>query len=191
MVAHTMKTQKTHTLVRVLVVFGILVLVNIISIRLFGRLDLTSNRQFSLSEASRELMQNLDDRVTVKAYFTEDLPAPYNNNRRLVLDQLNEYKAYAGGNLQFDFVDPAEEKTEQEAVQQGIAPVQVQVVKEDKFEVKRAFMGMVFLYEDRREVIPVLQNTANLEYEISSTIRRLTVRERKTIGFLSGHGEPP
>jgi len=185
-----MKTTKTQTLVRLLIVFGILVLVNVISIRIFGRLDLTGNRQFSLAEASKELMRNLDDRVTVKAYFTEDLPAPYNNNRRLVLDQLNEYKAYAGGNLQFDFIDPAEEKTEQEAVQQGVAPVQVQVVKEDKFEVKRAFMGLVFLYEDRREVIPVLQNTANLEYEISSTIRRLTVRERKTIGFLTGHGEP-
>jgi len=186
-----MKTFKTHTLVRVLIIFGILVLVNVISIRLFGRLDLTGNHQFSLSQASKDLMRNLDDRVTVKAYFTEDLPSPYNNNRRMVLDELNEYKAYAGGNLQFDFIDPGQEKTEQEAVQAGIAPVQVQVVKEDKFEVKRAFMGMVFLYEDRREVIPVLQNTSNLEYEISSTIRRLTVRQRKTIGFLTGNGEPP
>ena len=108
-------------------------------------------------------MQSLDDRVTVKAYFTEDLPAPYNNHRRLLLDQLNEYRAYSRGNLQFEFVDPTGEKGEQEAQQQGIAPVQVQVVKEDKFEVKRAYMGLVFLYEDRKEVLPVIQNTATLD----------------------------
>jgi gliding-associated putative ABC transporter substrate-binding component GldG len=63
-------------------------------------------------------------------------------------------------------------------------------VKEDKFEVKRAYMGMVLLYEDRKEIIPVIQNTGNLEYEISSTIKRLTTRIQKKIGFLTGHGEP-
>jgi gliding-associated putative ABC transporter substrate-binding component GldG len=135
-------------------------------------------------------MQSLDDRVTVKAYFTEDLPAPYNNHRRILLDQLNEYRAYAGGNLTFEFISPEGEKGEQDAQQQGIAPVQVQVVKEDKFEVKRAYMGMVFLYEDRREVLPVIQNTGTLEYEISSTIKRLTIRTQRKVGFLTGHGEP-
>jgi len=49
---------------------------------------------------------------------------------------------------------------------------------------------MVFLYEDRKEVIPLLQNPSTLEYEISSTIKRLTTRTQKKIGFLSGHGEP-
>jgi gliding-associated putative ABC transporter substrate-binding component GldG len=186
----TRSSLKTQTLVRAVVALGILVLVNIISIRLFGRLDLTRNGLFTLSQASRTLVSSLDDRVTVKAYFTEDLPAPYNATRRTVLDQLNEYKAYAGGNLQFEFIDPTGEAGEQEAQQQGIAPVQVQVLREDKFEVKRAYMGMVFLYEDRKEVLPVIQNTATLEYEVSSTIKRLTSRTRKAIGFLSGHGEP-
>ncbi len=82
------------------------------------------------------------------------------------------------------------EKAEQEAQQQGIAPVQVQVVKEDKFEVKKAYMGMVFLYEDKKESIPVIQNTGTLEYDISSTIKRLTSKGRKKIGFLNGQGEP-
>jgi len=184
------RSLKSQTLVKVAIVFGILVLVNIVSIRVFGRLDVTKNRLFTLSDASKQLMRSLDDKVTVKAYFTEDLPAPYNNNRRTLLDELNEYKAYSRGNLQYDFVDPSGEKGEQEAQQQGIAPVQVQVVKEDKFEVKRAYMGIVLLYEDRKEVIPVVQQTGTLEYELSSTIKRLTTRTQKKIGFLTGHGEP-
>ena len=51
------KTLKSQTLLRMGIVLVILVLVNIISVRLFGRLDVTKNRVFSLSDASKELMR--------------------------------------------------------------------------------------------------------------------------------------
>ncbi len=185
-----MKSDKTQIIIRALLIAAILVLVNIISIRLFGRLDLTKQGVFTLAEASRDLVSQLDDRVNVKAYFTEDLPAPYNGNRRAVLDILNEYKAYAKGNLQYEFINPEGEKGEQEAQQQGIAPVQVQVVEDDKLEVKRGYMGLVFQYEDRKELLPVVQNLASLEYDISSALKRLTTRTKRRIGFTAGYGEP-
>ncbi len=186
----TPKALKSQTLLRVAIILVILVLLNIVSIRVFSRLDFTRNGLFTLSDASKELVGSLDDMVTVRAYFTEDLPAPYNNNRRAILDELNEFKAYSKGNLQFEFIDPSGEKGERDAQQQGVSPVQVQVIKKDKFEVKRAYMGLVFLYEDKKEVLPVVQNTSTLEYDISSTIKRLTTRVRKKIGFITGHGEP-
>ncbi len=184
------RTRKTQSLIRLGIVLAILILLNFVSVRWFDRIDMTRNGQFTLAEASKRLMQSLDDKVTVKAYFTEDLPAPYNNHRRVLLDQLNEYRAFSKGNLQFEFIDPTGEKEEQAAQQQGVAPVQVQVVNEDKFEVKRAYMGMVLFYEDRKEVLPVIQNTATLEYEISSTVQRLTNRTKRRIGFLTGSGMP-
>jgi gliding-associated putative ABC transporter substrate-binding component GldG len=184
-----MKKQKTQTLVRIGLVLGILVVLNFISIRLFGRLDLTSQGVYTLSDASKKLVGSLDDRVTVKAYFTEDLPAPYNNNRRSVLDILNDYKAYSKGNLQYEFINPQGEKGEQDAQQQGISPVQVQVVNEDKLEVKRGYLGLVLLYEDKKEVLPVVQNLSSLEYDISSALKRLTSKAKKKIGYTTGHGE--
>jgi gliding-associated putative ABC transporter substrate-binding component GldG len=184
-----MKTKKTQSLIRVALVFGILILVNFISIRIFGRLDLTKAGVFTLSDASKKLVGNLDDRVTVKAYFTEDLPAPYNSNRRAVLDILNDYKAYSKGNLQYEFINPEGEKNEREAQQAGVPPVEVQIVKEDKFEVKRAFLGLVMLYEDKKEVLPVIRNLGSLEYDFSSAIKRLTSREKKRIGYTTGHQE--
>ena len=185
-----MKTQRIQTGVRVAVILGILVVLNFISIRLFGRLDLTSQGVYTLSDASKRIVGSLDDRVTVKAYFTEDLPAPYNNNRRAVLDILNDYKAYSKGNLQYEFINPQGEKGEQEAQQQGIAPVQAQVVNADKLEVKRGYLGLVFLYEDRKEVLPVIQNLSSLEYDISSALKRLTTKAKKKIGYTIGHSEP-
>ena len=184
-----MNTKKTQTLLRVLLILGILILVNFISVRIFGRLDLTKAGVYTLSDASKNLVRDLDDRVTVKAYFTEDLPAPYNNNRRAVLDILNDYKAYSKGNLHYEFINPEGEKNEREAQQAGIPPVEVQIVKEDKFEVKRAFLGLVMMYEDKKEVLPVIQNLSSLEYDISAAIKRLTTRTKKRIGYTAGHQE--
>jgi gliding-associated putative ABC transporter substrate-binding component GldG len=185
-----MKNRKTQALIQILLILGIVIVLNVISVRLFARVDLTQQGVYTLSDASKTLVANLDDKVTIKAYFTEDLPAPYNTNRRATLDILNEYKAYAGGYLQFEFLNPEGEKGEQEAREQGIPAVEVQVVEEDKFQVKRAFLGLVFLYEDKKEVMPVVQNLGSLEYDISSTIKRLTARVKKKIGFTTGHQEP-
>lgn len=185
-----MKIPKTQALIRILLVLAVLVLVNFISIRLFGRMDLTKQKVYTLSDASKKLVGGLDDRVTIKAYFTEDLPAPYNNNRRAVLDILNEYKAYAKGNIHYEFINPEGEKAESDARQQGIPPVEVQVVKDDKLEVKRGYLGLVMQYEDKKELIPVIQNLSSLEYDITSAMKRLTTRVKKKIGFSSGHDEP-
>ncbi|MEK6565957.1 MAG: GldG family protein, partial [Bacteroidota bacterium] len=168
-----MNRKKTQALTRAALILGILILVNFISIRLFGRLDLTKQGVYTLSDASRKLVGSLDDRVNVKAYFTEDLPAPYNSYRRTVLDILNEYKAYSSGNLTFEFISPQGEKGEQEAQQQGIPPAQVNVFKEDKLEVVRAYFGLIFLSEDRKETLPTVQNLGSLEFDVSSTIKRL------------------
>ncbi|MBI2618858.1 MAG: Gldg family protein [Ignavibacteriales bacterium] len=184
-----MKIKKTQALIRAALILSILVLLNFISVRLFGRLDLTKGGVYTLSDASRNLVGSLDDRVTVKAFFTEDLPAPYNSYRRAVLDILNEYKAYSKGDLTFEFINPQGEKGEQNAREQGIAPAQVNVFKEDKLEVARAYFGLVFLYEDRKEVLPAVQNLSSLEYDISSTLKKLVAVTKKKIGYTTGHQE--
>jgi gliding-associated putative ABC transporter substrate-binding component GldG len=182
--------KKTQSLTRISLILGILILVNFISVRLFTRMDLTKERLYTLADASKSLVKSLDDKLLVKAYFTEDLPPPYNNNRRFVKDQLDDYRAYSNRNLQYELISPSDEKIEQEAQRYGIPPVQVQVINNEKLEVKKAYMGMVFLYEDKQEVIPVVQKTENLEYDMSSTIKKITSKTIKKIALLSGHNEP-
>ena len=166
-------------------------MINIVGMRFFKRLDLTQSNIYTLSPASKALVKSLDDKFLVKAYFTSDLPPDYQNNRRDLRDLLDEYRAYAGGNFQYEFIDPGKkEELEQEAQRYGIPPVQVQVLKEDKLQIEKAYMGMVFLYGDKQERVPVIQSTLNMEYEISSAVKKMTSKELKKIGFLSGQGEP-
>ncbi len=183
------RSAKKQNMFTFWIVLAIIIVLNIISVRLFFRVDMTANGLYTLSDASREIVSNLDDKVTVKAYFTEDLPAPYNGNRRLFVDILNEYKQFAGDMLQFEFIDPKGGEMEKEAQLEGVPPLEIQVVEEDKAEVKRAFMGAVIMYEDKREVLPVIQDLSTMEYDLSSSIKRLTTKGMKEIGYTIGQGE--
>jgi gliding-associated putative ABC transporter substrate-binding component GldG len=170
---------------------AILIVVNLIGLNWFGRLDLTDDRVYSLSDASIDLVESLDDPVTVKAFFTRDLPAPYSSNRRFLKDKLDEYRAFGGNRFQYEFIDPAEtDDGRADAERFRIPPVQIQVVENDNLQIKNAYMGLAIQYEDQREVIPVVQELSNLEYDITTAIRRMKRDELPVIGFLQGHGEP-
>ncbi len=169
----------------------ILLLVNLIGVTLFFRLDLTDDHVYSLSDASIRLVENLEDPVTFKAFFTPDLPAPYSSNLRFLRDKLDDYRAYGGRMVQYEFVDPgSDEELRKEAERYGIPPVQIQVVENDNLQIKNAYMGLSIRYGENTEVIPVVQDLSTLEYDITSALRKLTRDRAPLVGFLEGHGEP-
>ena len=188
-----MKGKSVYGWTTTLMVLAIVVVANAVSMNVFKRLDLTEGRIFSLYPASKRVVGNLDDTFLVKAYFSKNLPPPYNTNAKFVQDKLEEYRAYGKGRFRFEFVDPSDDaELEQEAQKHRIPPVQVQVVEQDQFQSKRAYMGLVFLYQDRQEAIPVVENPLGLEYEITATIKKLTSESEQlpVVGFLTGHQEP-
>jgi gliding-associated putative ABC transporter substrate-binding component GldG len=183
--------KKKQALTRILLILGIIILVNIISIRLFTRFDLTNTRAYTLSDASKNLVRSLDDKFVVRGYFTSELPAPYNNHKRSVQDQLDDFRAYGKGNFEYEFIDPSSKpELEQEAQRYGIPPVQVQVIKNDKLQIEKAYMGLVFLYEGKQEKLPVVQALDKLEYDISSSMKKMTSKQTSKVGILTGHDEP-
>ena len=96
--------------VNVLLIAVNLVVLNMLSAELFGRLDLTETRMYTLSNVTKQILRELDEPLTIKAYFTKDLPAPYNNISRYVEDQLAEMKAYGKGRFRYEFLDPSDEE---------------------------------------------------------------------------------
>jgi gliding-associated putative ABC transporter substrate-binding component GldG len=185
-----MKTKLTVTgISSVVVVAVILIVLNLISVNVFGRVDLSEGKIYSLSQSSKDIVRNLDDRVTIKCYFSDDIPQPYNANARYLKDQLAEYKAYAGGNLNYVFIDPSKEGKEDEARSYRIPPVPINTFSKDKLEMKQVYMGLAILYEDRNEVIPVVQDVNSLEYEITRAIKRLASGTTPKVGFVTGDGE--
>ncbi|HNT30678.1 MAG TPA: GldG family protein, partial [bacterium] len=183
----TRDQEKTLTSsVAALLLVAILVVVNLLGDHFFWRFDLTRDRVYTLSRASRELVRNLPDKVIAKAYYTDGLPSPYSENRKYLEDKLTEYAAYSNGNFSYEFIDPGDdEEAQQEAQSYGIYPVQIDVWKSDEYQAKAAYMGVVLIYSDADpETVTLEQDTTGLEYAISSALQKITAEEKLTVAFL-------
>ena len=188
MAAKTLK-YGGNTLAFILVVFGIVALINFLSSRRFIRADLTADKRYTISQSTKKVLKRLDDIVTIDAYFSRQ-PARIAQLRQSVRDMLEEYRAFSK-NLQINFIDPAtgDEAQKQQLRFIGIPEMQINVIEKDKVEIANVYMGIAILYADKKEVLPVVQTTANLEYDLTSAILKVTSKEIKTIGFLTGHDE--
>jgi gliding-associated putative ABC transporter substrate-binding component GldG len=181
--------KKTDLSLTIIIVVGILVVLNFFSYNIFYRFDLTQNKDYSLSKASKETAAGLKDIVSVKAYFSADLPSQFLNLRQEVGDILDEYVNYSGGKIKVEFINPkADEATAQELYSAGIPELQFNALEKDKYQVINGYLGMLIKYGEKSQAIPVIEETKDLEYKITSAIKKLTSQEIANIGFWQGNG---
>lgn len=182
--------KKGTVIVRLLIFLLILIVVNMISSKMYFRLDFTADNRYTLSKATTDVLSNLEDVITVKAYFSEDLPTQLISNKQDFEDLLLEYENRSDGNIIFEFISPNDdEEKETEAQQSGIQPIIVNVTEKDQVQQLRAYMGAVLSYGDQKEVIPVVQPGVDMEYNLTTSIKKLSVLEKPKVAVLGGHGE--
>ncbi|MEM6524852.1 MAG: GldG family protein [Bacteroidota bacterium] len=185
-----MRTKKSFY-TSVSLIIGILLLINFISNDFFVRLDLTENKRFTLSKATEDIMEELLEPVTVKAYFSENLPPNIAQTRQDFKDLLTEYSSISSGNLVYEFINPNETpETEQEAAQAGVSPVMINVREKDQVKQQKAFMGAVIQMGEQQDVIPFMQPGEAMEYALTTSIKKLSVVDKPSVGLIQGHGEP-
>lgn len=184
--------RKKTVYIRLLLLTGILIMINLIAGKKYFRLDFTADKQYTLSEASREIIGDIDDVITITAYFSANLPAQLKKAHRDFEDMLIEYENRADGNIVFQFVNPnASEEMERKAQEAGIRPVMVNVTQKDQAQQIRAYMGATLQKGDEIEVLPLIQPGAGVEYGLTTAIKKLIIDDKPNIAFLQGQGEPP
>jgi ABC-type uncharacterized transport system involved in gliding motility auxiliary subunit len=176
MIARKVDTGKYS---KFLIYLVVVVLLNIAGITLFFRLDLTTNKVYSLSDASRNVVATLSEPLTVKVFFNSNLPAPYNNIERYLHDLLEEYAVAGNKYFNYQFYNVSGEKSEEPrknqeiAMSYGIQPVQIQNVEQDEVKFQKAYMGMALIHGDIIETFPTITSTEGLEYQITSKIKKM------------------
>lgn len=174
-----------------LLLTGIVLMVNVIVERLNFRLDFTEDGRYTLNQATKSILKTLEEPITVNVYFSEDLPPHISKISRHFKEMLIEYSKYSKGMLVFDFINPnKDEKTEMEAQRAGIQPVLINVREKDQVKQQKAYMGATIQYGEQKEVLPFIESNISMEYEITSRIKKLAVKDKPGIGFIVGHGEP-
>ncbi len=180
--------NRFNTLIYLLLVIGFFFLLY----RYPLRLDLTRANAFTLSEASKNLVENLNDPIRIKVFISENLPAPLNEVEINLRDILAEYNDVGGEQFTYTFYDIDEKKEEESsemrqnlelASQYGIAPQQVQSFDKDEVKLVKAYLGLVLEYGNALERIPFLGNQNSLEYQLTELISKLTRKNDKLIGL--------
>ena len=185
-----MKNRKSIT-TQILLIIAVLVVINFLSFRFFFRLDFTEDGRYTLSKATKDILKQLEEPVTVTAYFTEELPPDLAVTRNDFKDLLVEYANLSKGRVLYEFVDPNKDQaTEQRAFQSGIQPVLVSTREKDESTQKKVFMGALVQLGNEKEVIPFMQPGSAMEYSLTTSIKKLAVSNKPSIGLLQGHGEP-
>ena len=180
----------TNAFIMILIVFAILAMVNILIASAFFRIDLTDGKIYTISKSTKTVLGRLDDIIKITAYFSKDVPPHLVNLRQQVKDILDEYQVYGHGKVHIAFIDPKEDaKVEEKMPAIGIPEVRAQTVEKDKAQVVNVYLGIAVEYEDKKEVIPLVQNVNTLEYDLTSAIIKVSSKKAKTIGFLTGHDE--
>lgn len=186
-----LKRQQTiHRTAQIVLVVAIAIVGNILLSSAVWRVDLTASKQFTLSQASRNIVTQATDPITIKVMFSQELPQNLLALRQDVHDLVGEYKRMGKGNVTVEFVDPKSDTTvTTQAQTYGVPEIQFNVVGNESFNVSTGYAGIVMLYHDQHQTIPVIQDTANLEYDITSALYKMSRPDAPSIGLLTGYGE--
>lgn len=179
----------SSTLSQFIVLFIVLIGINVLSQRFFFRVDLTQNNIYTLSSGSKNIIRGIDGNITIKTYFSENMPPDVLPVAQDAKDLFEEYERYSDGKVTFEVVNPTNEDFKTKAEEAGVPEIQFSEYSSDKFEIAQGFLGAAIYYNETTEAIPLITNVSNLEYEVSSRIYKLTTEDKGKVGFLTGHGE--
>lgn len=170
------------------------------------RLDLTSQREYSLSPTTRDLLGSLQEPLLVRGYFSErthPLLAPLVPQIR---DMLEEYRVASNGRVVVEIVDPVEEPEKEAEANQtyGIQPTPLQVTDRYGAAVVNAYFDVLIRYGDQSvvltfqdliEISPTADGQAevslrNLEYDLTRAVKKVVYGFQSLDAVLGQLSEP-
>ena len=204
------KNLKKNQIVTFLVTVAIVVLVNVIGSYVFTRFDLTSEKRYTLSPTTKEILNDLDDYVYFKVYLEGDFPAGFKKLRRETKEMLDEFRAYSKF-IDYEFINPSESGNEAEIKEtynqlyrSGLNPTDLNVKNSDGSSKQMVIWpGALVSYRNNTEIaIDLLENQIgqssedalnasmqNLEFRLVDAVKKVTRLEKPFVAIIEGHGE--
>ena len=204
------KNLKKNQLVSFFTTLVIIIVVNIIGSYVFTRFDLTSEKRYTLSDTTKDILKNLDDYVYFKVYLEGDFPAGFKKLRRETKEMLDEFRAYSKY-IDYEFINPSEGSDPAEIndnykllYQSGLNPTNVVDQGSDGSTKQMVIWpGALVSYRNDTEIaVDLLESQLgqspemalnasmqNLEFRLVDAIKKVTRFKKPDIAFIEGHGE--
>ncbi|MBQ4399569.1 MAG: gliding motility-associated ABC transporter substrate-binding protein GldG [Bacteroidales bacterium] len=202
--------MKKRQIFAFIILVAVVAVINVAGSFLFTRFDLTSEKRYTLSSTTKEILNDLDDYVYFKVYLDGDFPAGFKKLRRETKEMLDEFRAYSKY-IDYEFINPAESGEEAEIMetykqlyQAGLKPTDLNVQNSDGSSKQMVIWpGALVSYRNNTEIaIELLENQVgqsddealnasmqNLEFRLIDAVKKVTRLMKPNIAFVEGHGE--
>jgi ABC-type uncharacterized transport system involved in gliding motility auxiliary subunit len=170
--------------VGVLAMFLVLVAVNFIAAQFKQRIDLTSEKAYTLSKGTRSILSRLDTPVQIRFYVSQratGMPVALKTYAQRVDDLLGEYKQASRGLIEVRRLDPEPDSDAEDSARlDGVQGQQL-------LGGERVYLGLSVTMLDQKQTIPFLapERERLLEYDISRAIARVSETNKPTLGIMS------
>ena len=148
------------------------------------RLDFSQGGAYTLSPATKKIIQKNDKKIDINLYVSSDLPTRILPLRTDVVELLQEYRR-GGKNIKVTVIDPKKDtKIGEQLKQLGIPELQFSQLEQNKYQTSSFYFGIVLSYGEKNEIIPQVNDYQNLEYNLTSAIYRLTRSDMPKIALI-------
>ena len=202
------KNIKRNEITSLIITLIIIVLVNIIGSFVYTRFDLTSEKRYTLSDTSKEILKDLDDYVYFRVYLEGDFPAGFKKLRKETKEMLDEFRAYSKF-IDYEFINPSEsdDPTERQETykvlwQNGLDYIYETVQTKTGLQQVMIWPSILLSYRDKEMPVKILTgqsgesretvlNNASqqLEFTLINAIKNISTNTKHTVAFSEGHGE--
>lgn len=188
--------------------FGILIY---LSTFVHTKIDLTSEKRFSINNATKDLLKNIDEKVEVEVLLKGNLSSGFRKLSLATEELLNNYREISNGKLSFKFVKPGEGLNDSAKnnlvdsfISIGIKPFNNQLNRDDNERTEQLiFPAAIVKYKNKIKVVDLMsgksgqdeETTLNysealLEFKFDDAIDKLSKQTKPFIGYATGNGEP-
>lgn len=197
-------------LAKLIAIIALLIVANIVAQYLHGYLDLTEEKRFTLTESTREVVDNVDGPMDIQILLTGDFPAGFERLEQSTADILDDFSDM-NADIEYSFYDltngsPQEKQKRAEALaKQGIIPTNLKHFDGKEYIQKEIYPYAIITHKGRKTAVNLLEEQSSgytedeilnnsvelLEYKFANAINKISQAKPKRIAFLSGHGELP
>lgn len=198
--------KRTHLLQLVLGLVLILFF-NIVGYYIFARLDLTSEKRYTLSKSTKKMLKSVDDVVFIRCYLEGEIPADYKRLRNETKEMINQFRSY-NPNIEFEFRNPNDFKDKKEQAEfyqrlfeMGFQPILKTSQQKDGQVRQYMFPYLEITHKGEKKIVSLIStkgtgeesiinsSVQNLEYNIYNGIRSLMTTSKDRVAIIRGHGE--
>lgn len=200
---------RKNEVISLAIIVAAIIAANLLGSVLYMRIDLTTEKRYTLSDTSKEILKNIDDFVFFRVYLEGDFPADFKKLRKETKEMLDEFRAYSRF-IDYEFINPSESNNPNERTdtykllyQSGLNPTTLSDATRDGGSQQTIIWPCALIsYREKEMPIDLLEgqngnsreqvieaSTRSLEFKLIDAVKTMVSRKKASVAFIEGHGE--